>query len=258
MTNTSTRLGTFRRRLAARERIVGTFQKTPHATVTELLGMAGLDCVCIDAEHAPFDRAAIDVCVLSARGADLPSLVRVPSPEASHILNALDLGATGVLVPHVASADAAREIVRASRYGKNGRGYSGSTRAAGYSTRTMPQVVATANESVAVILQIEDEPAVERIEEIAAVDGVDALFVGRMDLTVSIGASSPDDPRVLDAVRRICTAAQRHGRCVGMFTPTTAEALRWRADGVSFFLLGSDQQWVLNGARDLANSFNGA
>ncbi len=255
--NTSTRIGTFRQRLVAQDRTVGTFQKTPNPTITELLGMSGLDCVCIDAEHAPFDRAAIDLCVLAARGIDLPSLVRVPSAEACQILNALDLGASGVLVPHVASADAARDIVRASRYGMNGRGYSGSTRAAGYSTRAMPRVVADANESVTVILQIEDEPAVERIEEIAAVDGVDALFVGRMDLTVSIGAGSPDDPRVLAAVRRICTVAHQHGRAVGMFTPTTAEALRWRNEGVSFFLLGSDQQWVLNGARDLANSFNG-
>ena len=256
--NASARIGTFRQRLTAKERIVGTFQKTPSATITELLGLSGLDCVCIDAEHAPFDRTAIDSAVLSARGVDLPSLVRVPSADPAQILNALDLGASGVLVPHVVSADAAREIVRASRYGRNGRGYSGSTRAAGYSTRPMPQVVATGNASVTVILQIEDEPAIERIEEIAAVDGVDALFIGRMDLTVSIGAGSPDDPRVLAAVRRICSAAQRHGRCVGMFTPTTAEALRWRDDGVSFFLLGSDQQWVLNGARDLANSFNGA
>ena len=254
----STRIGTFRQRLVAKDRIVGTFQKTPNPTITELLGMSGLDCVCIDAEHAPFDRAAIDLSVLSARGVDLPSLVRVPSAEASHILNALDLGANGVLVPHVASADAARDIVRASRYGMNGRGYSGSTRAAGYSTRAMPRVVAAANESVAVILQIEDEAAVERIEEIAAVEGVDALFVGRMDLTVSIGAGSSDDPRVLDAVRRVCAVAQRCGRTVGMFTSTTAEALRWYGEGVSFFLLGSDQQWVLNGARDLANSFNGA
>ncbi len=256
--NDPTRISTFRQRLVANERIVGTFQKTPNAPITELLGMSGLDCVCIDAEHAPFDRASIDVCVLAARGIDLPSLVRVPSADPCHVLNALDLGASGVMVPHVASADAAREIVRASRYVKNGRGYSGSTRAAGYSTRTMPHVVAAANESVAVILQIEDESAVERIEDIAAVEGVDALFVGRMDLTVSIGASASDDPRVLEAVRRICAAARRHRRCVGMFTPTTAEAIHWWREGVSFFLLGSDQQWVLNGARDLANSFNGA
>ncbi len=88
------RIPSFRRRLASRERVVGTFQKTPSAVISELIGMSGLDCVCIDAEHAPFDRTAMDSAILGARAQDLPTLVRVPDQGASHILNALDLGAT--------------------------------------------------------------------------------------------------------------------------------------------------------------------
>jgi 2-keto-3-deoxy-L-rhamnonate aldolase RhmA len=178
-------------------------------------------------------------------------LVRPSHGEAAEILNALDLGATGVLVPHVVSSAAARAAVAASRYGRTGRGYAGSTRAAGYSTRPMSEVIDAANATVCVVLQIEDEAALAEIDAIAAVEGVDCLFIGRMDLTVSLGAASPSDPRVVAAVQRICEAGARHGRCVGMFTPTTSEALQWRERGATLFLLGSDQQWILQGARDL-------
>ncbi len=228
--------------------------KTPSSAIMEILGHSGLDCVCIDAEHAPFDRAAIDAVVLAAHAHDLPSLVRVPQAEPAQLLNALDLGATGVIVPHIASAAAARQVASAGRYGREGRGYAGSTRAAGYTTRPMAQVIADANAS-AIIVQIEDESALAHIDDIAAVDGIDCLFIGRMDLAVSLGAGSADDPAVVEAVRLICQAGRRHERCVGMFTATTAEAARWRDEGASLFLLGSDQQWVLQGARDLKAAF---
>ncbi len=251
----SPRLSAFRQRLISRELLVGTFLKTPSAAVTEIIGLSGLDCLCIDAEHAPFDRAALDIVLLAARSQDLPSLVRVAQAEPAQILSALDLGASGVVAPHITSAAAAAQVARACRYGRDGRGYAGSTRAAGYTTRRMTDIVAEQNASICVVVQIEDAAALSEIDAIAAVDGVDCLFIGRMDLTVSLGAASPDDPRVVDAVQKICAAGRRHNRCVGMFTPTTAEAAQWRAEGASFFLLGSDQQWVLQGARDLAAAF---
>ena len=250
-----TRIGSFRRQLLARQLFVGTFLKTPNSAVMEILGHSGLDCVCIDAEHAPFDRAALDAVVLAARAHDLPSLVRVSQAQPAEILNALDLGATGIVAPHITSAAAAEQAASVSRYGRHGRGYAGSTRAAGYTTRSMPEIIAGSNASVCVIAQIEDEAALDQIDAIAAVEGIDCLFVGRMDLAVSLGANSADDPVVVDAVRRICRAGARHQRCVGMFTSTVAEALTWRAEGASLFLLGSDQQWVLQGARELKAAF---
>ena len=235
---------------------MGTFLKTPSAALAEIIGASPLDCVCVDAEHAPFDRSALDHIALAARAQDLPCLVRIANAEADSILNALDLGAIGVVIPHVCSPQIANAVAKASRYGSDGgRGYAGSTRAAGYTTRTMPEVIAAANASICVIAQIEDAAALDQVDEIAAIEEIDCLFIGRMDLTVSLGAASADDPRVIEAVRRICAAGQRRGRCVGMFTATTAEALRWRSEGASFFLLGSDQQWVLHGASELAAAF---
>jgi 2-keto-3-deoxy-L-rhamnonate aldolase RhmA len=245
----------FRRRLTAGELLIGTFVKTPHAAVVEVLGHSPLDCVCLDAEHAAFDRSALDFAILAARAHQLPSLIRPQRSDPASILAALDLGATGVIAPHIASVEAAIALARAARFGTDGRGYSGATRAAGFGTRTMDQVITDANSSVAVIAQVEDAEALDHIDEIASVEGIDALFIGRMDLTVSLGARSSMDPRVIDAVRRICAAAGRRERTVGMFAATTQEATEWASEGASFFLLASDQQWILQGARDLAAAF---
>ncbi|MFO0453343.1 MAG: HpcH/HpaI aldolase family protein [Pseudomonadota bacterium] len=249
------RTATFRERVRRGERLIGTFAKTPHPAVVEVLGLSPLDCLCLDAEHAPFDRGDLDVALLAARAADLPTLVRVPHGDAAQILNALDCGATGVVVPHVASAADARAAAAACRYGRGGRGYAGSTRAAGYGTRKMGEIIPGANATVTLVAQIEDAEALDEIDAIAAVDGIDCLFVGRMDLTVSLGAATPNDPVVVEAVRRICAAGRAHGRAVGMFTPTTEEAAQWCEAGASLFLLGADQGWILQGARELATRF---
>lgn len=238
-------------RLRNRELIIGTFVKTPSPIVVEVLGLTSLDCICLDAEHAPFDRSAIDSCVMAARASALDILVRVPSAAPGHILNALDCGATGVVVPHVRSVEEARAVVRASHYGPGGRGYAGSSRAAGYTTRSMSDHQAASAGRTVVIVQIEDPEAVDDIDAIAQVEGVDALFVGRVDLTVAYGAKSQDDEQVIAAVEKVCAAGQQHGRPIGMFLARIDDVPAWHAKGASLFLLGSDHAFLLAGANDL-------
>ena len=248
------RRNAFRERLRRGEPMAGTFVKTPHASIIEVLCRTSLDVVCLDAEHAPFDRATLDQALLAARAEDLPAVVRIQSYDPTLILNALDLGADGVVLPHVTTAADANRIARAARYGPGGRGYSGSTRAAGYTTCAMAEVLAEAEAHVVVIAQIEDAAALDEIDAISAVEGIDCLFIGRSDLTVSLGATSPSDPRVLSAVEKICESARRHSRKLGMFLSDAEEIPRWQSLGVSLFLIGSDQQWMLQGAREvLAN-----
>jgi 2-keto-3-deoxy-L-rhamnonate aldolase RhmA len=241
----------FKTRLAEGEMLVGTFVKTPSPILVEVLSATQLDCLCLDAEHAPFDRATLDLCILAARAAGKDVLVRIPSSSPEHILNALDCGATGILVPHVRCAAEARAAVRSSHYGAGGRGYAGSSRAAGYTSIPMAEHLAASAARSVVVLQIEDPEAVDAIDDIAEVPGVDALFVGRVDLTVAYGADSQDDPRVVAAVEKVCAAASRHGRKVGMFLARIEDAPMWRARGASLFLLGSDQGFLLAGAADL-------
>lgn len=242
---------TLKQRLAKRDRLIGTFVKTPSPIIVEVLGLTGLDCLCIDAEHAPFDRLAIDACVAAARAADKDVVVRIPALSPEHVLNALDCGAIGIVAPHVRSAEEARELARMSHYGAGGRGYAGSSRAAGYTTRPMAAHRQASAERTVVIAQIEDPEAIDAIDEIAAVDGIDALFVGRVDLTVAYGAESQDDPRVLAGVEAVCAAGLRHGRPVGMFLARIEDVPYWASRGASLFLLGSDHSFLLAGAADL-------
>ena len=243
---------TLKARLAAREVIVGSFVKTPSPIVVEVLALAPLDCICLDAEHAPFDRGTLDTCILAARAGGLDALVRIPSAAPDHILNALDCGATGVVVPHVRSAAQAEAVARAAHYGNAGRGYAGSSRAAGYTTVAMAQHQQNSAAGTVVVAQIEDPEAVDDIEAIARVPGIDALFVGRVDLTVAYGATSQDDPRVIAAVDRIVTVAVAAGTPVGMFLARVDDVPHWRERGATLFLLGSDHTFLLAGARDLA------
>jgi 2-keto-3-deoxy-L-rhamnonate aldolase RhmA len=242
---------TLKQRLSAGETIIGAFVKTPSAMVVEVLGHTALDCLCLDAEHSPFDRGQIDACVLGARAMGMAALVRPPTAAPEHILNALDCGATGVVAPHIRTAEAARALVRSCHYGPGGRGYAGSSRAAGYTTRTMRDHRAASAEGTVIVAQIEDPEAIEAIDEIATVEGLDALFVGRVDLTVAYGASSQDDPRVVAALERVCAAGARAGRRVGMFLARPEDVPSWVARGATFFLLGSDHAFMLAGAADL-------
>jgi 2-keto-3-deoxy-L-rhamnonate aldolase RhmA len=179
----------------------------------------------------------------------MPVLVRPAHSAPETILQALDGGADGVLLPHIRSIVEAEAAVRMCRYGPGGRGYAGSTRAAGYTTRGMARHLATSDPVI--VLQIEDADALEAIDAIAAVPGVDALFIGRADLTVALGAAAPDDPQVVAAVERICAAGRAAGRTIGMFLPRVADVAHWQSRGASLFLLQSDQEFLLKGAAAL-------
>lgn len=244
---------TFRSRLINRNPLVGTFMKTPSPIVAEVLGLSELDVIAIDSEHAPFGRMETDLCIAALRAADKPSLVRVADDSATELRNALDSGASGVVVPHVMSAAQARRIVAACHFGDGGRGFAGSPRAAGYGTKTVGEHLESSAEHTAVVVQIEDIPALDEVTDIAAVDGVDALFVGRADLAVAMGVSAMDG-KVIRAVEKIVAAANEEGTAVGMFTPDLSELPKWREMGASFFLLGSDQSFLLAGANELSQS----
>lgn len=248
----------FRQRLVARDRLLGSFIKTPTTHATEILGTLGFDFVVIDAEHAPLDRAAIDVMLLAARASGTAGLVRVPEPSAAAILSVLDSGATGVLVPHVASAATARDIAAAARYRGGRRGYSGSHRAAAYGAGGLWTYIDRADAEATVIAMIEDATALDEIEAICAVDGIDALFIGRGDLTVALGAASNAAAPVQQAVEHICAAARRAGKPVCVMVNAAAEATPFAALGASAFIVASDQGFLRRAAAEALRDFTTA
>lgn len=243
----------FRKRLTGRDLLIGTFIKTPSPIVAEILSLSDLDVFCIDTEHAPFGRLETDLCISAFRAADRPSLVRIADDSPTEIRNALDSGATGILVPHVTSAEQAAAIVKAAHFGEGGRGYAGSSRAAKYTTKSMADHIADSKGQTTVIVQIEDIAALEHVAQIAAVEGIDALFVGRFDLAVAMQKSA-SDKEVIATVQDICAAGQSAGTAVGMFTSNLDEIPDWREAGASLFLLSSDQSMMLSGANALAQA----
>jgi 2-keto-3-deoxy-L-rhamnonate aldolase RhmA len=245
----------FKQALANKQPLLGTFVKTPHFHNTEVLSKVGFATICLDAEHAAFDRRDLDTCILAAKANQQHVLVRIPNDHHDTILNTLDLGADGIVVPHVKSAQQLQNIVEQCYYGHNGRGYAGSTRMAGYTTNNMQQNLAHNANNTVVIAQIEDLDALDQLDAICQVTGVDCLFIGRMDLTVALGETDPNAPKVLETVTKIVQVANKYELATGMFIANLDELDHWLKQRVSLFLLGSDHSFILSGARQLQAKF---
>jgi len=252
---TESRRNTFRKRLLNHDLLIGTWIKTPSPIVCEILGKSELDALCLDAEHAPFGRSELDACIAATRATNMTPLVRVPSADPHDILNALDCGATGIVVPHIRTVEDAEAICQRSLYGPGGRGFAGSSRAAGFAGKAIADQLKESAEQTTIIAQIEDVEALNVIDEIAAVERLDCLFIGRIDLTVALGKTDPNDPVVVDAVASICAAGKKADTAVGMFVADVAEAKQWQDHGASLFLLQSDQSFLLAGAAKLSAAF---
>lgn len=239
----------FREDLTAREPLVGCFIKTPHPTVIEVLGATDLDFLVLDGEHSPYDKTSINLSLLAAQAVGCPVLVRVPDDNPAFILNVLDCGAAGVVVPHVVSVEQAEALAKAVRYVPGGRGIAGTTRAGAYGARPLGEHREAADKEVTLICQIEDREGVENASGIAAVEGVDALFVGRADLTVSYGLTDFSDAGIAELCGDVLGATHAS---TGLYVAPGEDKSQWREKGASFFLSGSDHSFLVQGANALA------
>ncbi|MDB5396454.1 MAG: aldolase [Rhodospirillales bacterium] len=238
--------------------LLGTFIKTASHQIPEIIGAAGLDFAIIDAEHAPFDLPTLDRMVMAGRGASLPCLVRVPELTPASIGQVLDLGAAGVVVPHIASTEAATRALGATKYAGGRRGFSPSTRAGGYGTIDPVTYRQTADHESSVWCQIEDEAALSHLNAIAAIDQLDCMFLGRADLALSLGVDSQRDPKVVAAVAATAEAGRRHGRTVGIFIGDTGEIPDLLGLGITVFVCGSDQSFMLAESRRIRKDLSAA
>jgi 4-hydroxy-2-oxoheptanedioate aldolase len=237
-------------RLQAGDTLFGTFAGLGSAVATELIGRAGFDWVIIDLEHGAGTETDL-LANLHALGATATAaLVRPQSGERLRIGRALDLGAHGIMVPRVDRPDQAREAVSFMRYPPDGgRGLALSTRGAGLGELGHTDIQAI-NRRILGIIQIESPSAVEHAPEIAAIDGVDVLFVGPTDLSHSLGVPGRfDDPGYLAALERVTTAAEAAGKAAGILLRNASALARHRDLGFRFIGLGSDGAFISDGAR---------
>lgn len=237
------------------ERVVGTFVKTSSPHVVEVLALAGLDFLVLDAEHAPYGRGETDVMLLAARVAGVPALVRLPDHHPASVAGVLDLGAVGIVAPHVDSAEQAAQLVASARFTGGRRGFSPSPRFGGYGTKSRAEVLALGDASQ-VVCQIESVEGLEQVDAIARVPGVSALFVGRADLSVSLGVDSARHPDVMAAVDRIYAAAAEAHLPVVMACDTASEIAAFAALGTHGFVVGSDQSLLRRAAAGLRSELD--
>jgi 2-keto-3-deoxy-L-rhamnonate aldolase RhmA len=246
----------FRDRLLSRATLVGTFVKLTVSSSVEIVAASGLDFAVIDQEHGNFDRASIDAALLAAMAGRTAGLVRVPRPVEEYVAPALDSGAAGILAPHISNAEQARAFVALCRYRHGSRGFSLGTRAAGYGARKMWDHVDRSDARIATVAMIEDPGAVQSIEPIVAVDGLDAVFIGRADLTVALGAPGKEAPVVAAAVERILEAAGTARKPVVVMIDGFQEVEYFRQRGASGFIYASDQGLLAKSYRDVARQFS--
>lgn len=241
-------MSAFRQKCIGKTNLVGSFAAIPHPVAVEVMALTGLDFVCIDWEHAQIARDTIETMVRAADVHRVPAMVRVPGHAPEAIQAALDSGAQGVLVPRVSTAAQAEAAVKASRYPPLGERGVGPGRAAGYGYR-IPEYLAAANDRVVVAVQVETSEGLANIEAIAAIDGIDVVFVGPGDLSVSIDAIGPKGvDKLNEAITRIIRATVAHGRTSGIFCARPQTISQWAAIGASFFVLASDTMFLGAGA----------
>lgn len=219
---------------------VGTWLLSASPLLAEAAGHAGFDWAVIDMEHGPLDMGDVVHLLQAVAGTRMVPVVRVPWNDTVTIKRVLDAGATTLLVPFVQTADEAAAAVAATRYPPQGvRGMAGMSRAALFGTA--PDHFGSANRRMSVIVQIETQAAIDRIESIAAVDGVDALFIGPADLSGSMGLTGQvTHPRVMAAMADAARRCQAAGKPLGTIGGVPEVVAQYRAMGYGFVAVDSD------------------
>lgn len=224
------------------QNLFGMFVELPTPASVEIAAHAGWDFVVIDCEHAPISQADLPGFIRAAEASAISAIVRLPSLTVEWMQAALDCGAAAVQVPQIASVAAARQAVEWARFHPIGkRGFNPFVRAANYSAEPALEFMERSNRDVALILQLESAAAVEAVEEIANIAGLDALFIGPYDLSQSLGVPGEvTHPKVLAAGQRVIDAATKAGLAAAIFVNNHEAAKQWQQMGARWISYSTD------------------
>ena len=217
--------------------------------IGHILKSAGCDFVLFDLEHSGFHFETVKSVVRYFEAAGLPAIIRVPSRDYQHIARAMDMGAEGLMLPMVGTVAEAREIVRSMKYHPaGGRGVALQVAHDAYRPGSVADKFAAANRRSTLFCQIETAEGVENAEAMAALDGVDALWVGHFDLSVSLGIPGQfDHPEFKRAIERTIAACRKHNKALGRLVPDVATGIALYGQGFDFICYSGDV-WVLHNA----------
>jgi 2-dehydro-3-deoxyglucarate aldolase/4-hydroxy-2-oxoheptanedioate aldolase len=239
----------FRERVRGGEALLGTFLGLGSALAAEACALGGFEWLLVDLEHGGGSEGALVGQLLAAATHDVPVVVRVETGSRIRIGRALDLGAAGVMLPRLDSAEEVAMTVQYAYYPPEGeRGVATYNRACDFGLR--PEALDLANDQVVTLVQIETRPALEQIEAIARIRGVDVLFVGPRDLTHALGVPGQTDaPEFQNALRQVVVAARAAGVAPGILASSEQQARRYAEEGFTFIGVGSDASLLANAAR---------
>ncbi len=247
----------FRAKVLSGKWLCGTFINLGSSITTEIAVQAGFDWLMLDREHGPGSEETL-LHQLQAIPTSCASIVRITENAPALFKRVLDLGAGGVMVPYVNTAEEARAAVSAVRYPPHGtRGVSKFNRAAGFG-QGFDEYYAHAHERLVTMVQIETPESLENLNAIAAEDGVDVLFVGPLDLTTNLGIQGQfDHPLFVEARERVCEAARNAGKAAGILATAQNQLSQLRGEGYSVIAYGSDGGAVTAGLRQFAAALRG-
>jgi 4-hydroxy-2-oxoheptanedioate aldolase len=230
-----------RQRALAGEPLFGTFLNLGSPAAAEVCALSGADWLLIDLEHGMVGDDHLLPMLLACKGTPATPIVRVESAARARIGRVLDLGAAGVMVPQVRSAAEAADVAAWLRYQPGGqRGVALFTRGMAYGARGHADVAAR-HEELLGIVQVETRSALDEADAIAAIDGVDVLFVGPTDLSHALGVPGRlDDPAYDAAMRRVADAARAHDKAAGVLLWGPADVGRYADAGYTFFAISSE------------------
>ena len=243
------KINNFAKRLRSGEILIGTLVSLPSSEICELLASIGYDWLFIDAEHGAFNPQQAQAMLQAA--APTPCLIRVPSDETIWLKKALDIGAAGVIVPQVHTADQAREIISHCKYTPDGKRGIGIGRAHKYGI-DFDRYIKYANQETAVVLQAESSEAVDNINDIVKLKGIDAILIGPYDLSASLGKPGEiDHPIVQAAINKIIKTCQNAKLAMGFFGVTPESVLPYKQKGFALLTIGMDTAFLINAAQEM-------
>ena len=246
---------TFRADLRAGKTLIGCWCSLANPITTEVLGVAGFDWLLLDGEHSPNDVITFIPQLMALKDSPSAPVVRPSWNNPVELKRLLDGGFYNFLIPFIETGDEARRAVAATRYPPLGfRGVSVSQRGNRYGT--VPGYFEGVNEQICVMVQIESRKGVAAAAEIAAVDGVDGLFIGPSDLAAGFGHfGNPAHPEVQEAMAQVFAAGKAHGKPIGILAPVEADARHYIAQGATFVAVGSDLGVFRSGTQALRDKY---
>jgi len=248
-----------RQKLKDGKKTVGAFLQVPHSIPAEIFAMAGIDRLIVDMEHAPGDYGVLLKQLQAIKGTGTVPFVRPPWNDDVAIKKILDIGAQGVLVPYVNTGAEAASAVAACRYPPVGvRGVSGSNRAAGFGNN-IKNYLEVANREIVVIIAIETQEAINNLDDILAVEGLDGVFIGPMDLATNLGhIGNPGHPEVLKAFAEIEAKVLGSDKFLGTLTTTWERTLECYDKGYQWLIVMQDVSALVKAANAMTAQFRDA